>query len=118
MGFIPIFLTLGGSAILFIMVVRQSMMNKKLLFEELMNKISESLPNFLVSQNSIKPTLESVKEGISKCKSQIKEQEKVVFENQILYPLRQAKLVRMQYNNLIKKRPYSFVAFIFNYKAI
>lgn len=117
MGFIPIFLTLGGAVMLFIMVVRQSLANKKQQFDALLNVVAVGLTK-LSSNQSVKADLSTIKSFVQEVKPKLKPEELSTYEALVKTPLNQAKLTRLQYNQLISKKPYSFVAKIFGYEAI
>lgn len=109
MGFIPIFLTLGGFIFLFIIVVSTSIKNKKKEFEKSFDSLKESLgiKNYL---NADRENL-SYLEGLHLHKMEAERQTSKV-------ALSQTKLYLFQYNRLLKKKPYSFVATLTGHQPI
>jgi len=109
MGFIPIFLTLGGFIFLFIIVVSTSIKNKKRDFEASFEKLKNSLH---VSEN-LRPDHENLSylEGLYL-------QEKEEARRNKKANLSETKLHLFQYNRLLAKKPYSFVATLIGYHAI
>lgn len=109
MGFIPIFVTLGGFVFLFIIVVSTSIKNKRLQFQQSF----EHLKNLL----TVNEDLPATRENLSTL-------EKVYLQNKQADPsqskiaLAQAKLHLYQYNTILKKKPYSFVAAMIGHQPI
>lgn len=103
MGFIPIFLTLGGFIFLFIIVVSTSIKNKKKVFEKSFENLKTSL--------NIKEELVANRENLAyleRLHLQKKDTDRLNSKSN----LSQAKLFLFQYNRLLKKKPYSFVAIL------
>ena len=123
MGFIPIFLYLASFIFLFVMVVFNSIKNKKKLY----NKAFENLVARLKEMEGYPQGQEIPLEELSleevekyywslKSRSDIRKQE--ILNQKIKPSLSQAKLHLYWYNNLIKTKPYSFVAKITGYSPI
>jgi len=109
MGFIPIFITLGGFIFLFIIVVSTSIKNKKRDFEASFENLKGSLH---VTEN-----LRADRENLNYLETiylQKKEETGEISKS----ALSQAKLHLFQYNRLLGKRPYSFVATIIGHHTI
>lgn len=109
MGFIPIFVTLGGFVFLFIMVVSSSIKNKKLQFNQSFD--------LLKAQLSINEDLAATKDNLYTLEKLYKEK-KQNEATQSKAALAQAKLHLFQYNNILKKKPYSFVANLTGHQPI
>ncbi len=109
MGFIPIFLTMGGACLLFFLTVRNTMQRKwnrhHELFQEL--KSDNKLPASVMNSGSIDELVKAIK-GLDEQNSTSRS--KAV--------LRELKVNRMQFNQLIKKAPYNWVAKISGFQAI
>ena len=118
MGFIPIFLTLGGAVMLFIMVIHQSLKSKKKQFETLCDVTWEGLSQVNPEASDKTPSFERINSLYKKTKSELKDDQLGFYNAQIKKPIQEAKLIRIHYNNIIAKRPYSFVAKIFNIQPI
>ncbi|MCH7414962.1 hypothetical protein MM213_15785 [Belliella sp. R4-6] len=118
MGFIPIFLTLGGAVLLFIMVVRQSLKSKKKQFDTLCVATWTGLSQISPEASGETPSFEKINNLYKKAKSELKDDQLGFYNSQIKKPIQEAKLIRIHYNNLVAKRPYSFVAKIFNIQPI
>ncbi|WP_200976170.1 hypothetical protein [Echinicola sp. 20G] len=107
MGFVPIFLTLGGFIFLFVLVVNHSIKSKKEQYKAALAHLSSLLPNNKASEDT--PSLEKLASLIDKDKDK---------SSEILSSFGKAKLLRHQYNELIKKSPYSFVAKVSGHNPI
>jgi hypothetical protein len=101
MGFIPIFLTLGGFIMLFIIVVETSMKNKLKAFEEKFNQLKVSL--------SIQEPLDATKANLVHLESVYLKKDPTI-RQESKASLAKAKLYLYQYNRLLMQKPYSFVA--------
>src|SRR5690554_4847414 len=113
MGFIPIFLYVASFIFLFIMVVSNSIKNKKKNYyralENLVDHLKQveenlqgqELPLEELSLAEVEKYYWSLKTG-----SDIQKQE--IFNQNIKPSLSQAKLHLYWYNNMIKTKPYSF----------
>jgi hypothetical protein len=111
MGFIPIFITLGGAIMLFFLTVKKTLQRKIDLQKELVAKI-KALDNELdlVIGNTQEP------EELQKL---VKAQNpKLPTERTALDLIREMKINRHQYNLLIKKAPYNWIATISGYHPI
>lgn len=109
MGFIPIFVTLGGFIFLFIIVVSTSIKNKKKDFETSFDQFKASLDN--------REDLQANRENLSLLEKQYLEKNES--DRKLLKAeLSQTKLYLFQYNRLLKKKPYSFVATLTGHQPI
>lgn len=111
MGFIPIFLTMGGACLLFFLTVRTTMQRKLNLQRELTSKLGLNHPELEIILGEIAdPDL--ITEKWKKIHSDKKIPKKSI------ETLRSLKINRLQYNQLIKKAPYNWVAKISGYSPI
>lgn len=109
MGFIPIFLTLAGFIFLFFIVVSTSIKNKKNDFANSFDKLKASL--------TINEDLKANRENLTYLEN-LYLQNKEVDRQAIKAELSQTKLYLFQYNRLLKKKPYSFVATLTGHQPI
>ncbi len=111
MGYIPLFLTASAACILFFLTVRKSLFAKVLLQQNLINQLAQAhpelgiIPGKLVDPEEIQRILKNNAVEKSVPQSSIE-------------ALRALKVNQYQYNNLIKKAPYNWVATFGGFKAI
>jgi hypothetical protein len=123
MGFIPIFLTLGAFIFLFAIVVHQNLKQKKLLLKAELTNIF-SLFNGILEKDKTEPHIPEVmtiKVAEELLKSVSKKEENAKFQQQISIihqKLNEAKRIRLDYNKLIKTKPYYFVAVLMGHQRI
>ena len=111
MGFIPIFLTMGGACLLFFLTVRTTMQRKLNLQREISSKLALAHPELeIVLGEMANPDLISDKWKVN-------HQDKKI-PKKSLELMRTLKVNRLQYNQLIKKAPYNWVAKISGYSPI
>lgn len=111
MGFIPLFITAGGACLLFFLTVRNNLLRKLNLQKELTANLNQSSPELgLVPGEIAKP-----EEILEKWKNQTPSKEITKDMGNIL---RELKVNRYQYNQLIKKAPYNWVAKIGGFQPI
>jgi len=109
MGFIPIFLTLGGFIFLFVIVVSTSIKNKKKEFQMSFDQLKASL--------NTKENLDASRENLTRLENlYLKKNEEERKSHKA--ELSQTKLHLFQYNRLLKKKPYSFVATLTGHQPI
>lgn len=111
MGFIPIFLTLGGACLLFFLTVRTTLQRKLNLQREISSKMAINHPELDIILGEIADA-----ELISKKWKEVHSEKKV--PKKTLEHIRTLKINKLQYNQLIKKAPYNWVAKISGYSAI
>lgn len=111
MGFIPIFLTLGGACLLFFLTVRNTFQRKIALEKELFFNLGEKLPE-LNGKSEELTSSEQILKQISGLELSPKT------KKEVLELLRDMKVNRSQYNKLIKKAPYNWVAKISGFRPI
>lgn len=117
MGFIPVILTMSAAIILFIMAVNNSLKSKKIQIREFQFQMLEGLKAFDLT---FMPNKEIMPDNLSKIyqkvKKSLKEDQLVAFDKKVRKPYQQVKLLKSQYNQLISKKPYSFVAKLLGYQ--
>jgi hypothetical protein len=123
MGFIPIFLYLASFIFLFVMVVFNSIKNKKKLYLKALENLVARLKEVEDGLQGQKIPLEElslpeIENYFWTLKSGSDSQKQEILNQKIKPSLSQAKLHLYWYNNLIKTKPYSFVAKIMGYSPI
>ena len=111
MGFIPLFLTASGACMLFFLTVRQYMLGKLTIQRNLASQLAQAHPELgIASGELINP---------EKIQKLLKEEstEKPIPQSSIEL-LRAMKVNQYQFNALIKKAPYNWVAAFGGFKAI
>lgn len=111
MGFIPLFLTASAACILFFLTVRKSLLAKLLFQQNLVDKLALAHPELRITTGKLIDP-EEIKR-IFKLESAEKSMPQSSLEI-----LRALKVNQYQYNNLIKKAPYNWVATFGGFKAI
>lgn len=119
MGFIPIFITLGGFVFLFIMLVNNNLNSKKKSFylrlEALKKIVSETYPTVSVSgEINLKTIEQQFREEINSTTSPTRNEA----DKQINSQIAACKLARFQYQRLKDTKPYYFVAKLFGHADI
>lgn len=111
MGFIPIFIMLGGGCLLFFLTVKNALQRK-------LNRQKE----LLFELNSLNPGLGILVEDSSDPDLLITELKERQLEKSItqkaLIIIRDLKVNRIQYNALLKKAPYNWVGKIASFQKI
>lgn len=111
MGFIPLFITAGGACLLFILTVRNSFLRKLNRQKELSATLNLSIPEI-----GLAPGAMAQPDAIlEKLKNQNPSKE---ITKEIADIIRELKINRYQYNNLIKKAPYNWIAKIGGFQPI
>jgi len=111
MGFIPIFLTLGGAILLFFLTVKNTLQRKANLQKELLFKLKSLNPELGL-------VLESAQE-LEELSGLLKKQELTKsLASKASDLIREMKINRHQYNQLIQKAPYNWVAKISGFQSI
>ena len=111
MGFIPLFITLGGACILFFLTVKNSMQRKLNLQRELVSKLGLNHPELGLILGEITDP-DTVLDRLKKSNPESK------ISKKSLELVRQMKVNQHQYNSLIKKAPYNWVATMSGFQAI
>ena len=110
MGFIPIFLTMGGACILFFLTVRINMQRKLLVHKEYLSSLKSEFPKIADLIDKENP------DGLAKLILKNSEDQKLNKKTTEL--IKSVKINRFQYNQLIKKAPYNWVAKISGFQSI
>ncbi|WP_114752169.1 hypothetical protein [Pleomorphovibrio marinus] len=116
MGFIPIFITLGGFVFLFMMVVHQHFKGKKRLYFRILGEIEALLfPGKNV--DAAHPNLKGLEQHLLALREtgQSTPPEDLQRAGMLI---KEAKLLRHQYQELRNTKPYSFVAQLLGHSAI
>lgn len=111
MGFIPLFLTASGACILFFLTVRNSLLAKLTQQRTLSDQLGQAHPELGIgAADYLDPEkiLETWKSA----------EPKVSIAQSSLDLVRELKINKYQYNRLIKKAPYNWVAAFGGFKAI
>jgi hypothetical protein len=111
MGFIPLFLTASGACLLFFLTVRHSMLGKITFQRNLASQLDQAHPELGIAAGElINP---------EKIQKLLKDEsaEKAIPQSSIEL-LRAMKVNQYQFNALIKKAPYNWVAAFGRFKAI
>lgn len=111
MGYIPLFLTIAGASLLFFMTVKNTLQRKLNLQQELLNSLGKLAPELQISTETF-PNPDELLEHLKESK---KKQPKI---EEALNILRELKVNRIQYNRLIKKAPYNWVATLGGFREI
>lgn len=122
MGFIPIFITLGGAVMLFMMVVNITLKTKKNQVFNLQTKVLEAMQKIggkeVMDLKLDATDITAMKATYLQVKNKLKDNERELFEKEIKKPFQTAKLIKSQYNELLKKKPYSIVAKTLGYNVM
>ncbi|NVJ87032.1 MAG: hypothetical protein HWE15_12045 [Algoriphagus sp.] len=105
MGYIPLFLTILGASLLFFLTVKNTLQRKLKLQKELTQALSTLSPELQLEENKL-PNPDEILETLKDSQKKQPNLEKA------LSLVRELKVNRMQYNQLIKKAPYNWVAAI------
>lgn len=111
MGFIPLFLTVSGACLLFFLTVKNTMQRKLNFQRELLSKLGLAHPEIGLILGEITDP-DTVLESLKKVNSQEK------ISKKSLETIKQLKINKYQYNSLIKKAPYNWIAKIAGFQAI
>jgi hypothetical protein len=110
---------MSAAIILFIMAVHNSLKSKKSQIQELQSLMIEEI-KALTGVNADENVADSEKlsKKFQQAKSAIKEPQKEEFDKKVRKPYQQIKLIKSQYNQLISKKPYSFVAKMMGHQPV
>jgi len=119
MGFIPIILTLSAAIILFFMAVNNYLKFKKTQIQGLHSEMIKSFSDFDSDLNISSLTdWDKVSEKYMELKKKQESDALSDFDEKLKKPFQQAKILKSQYNSLISKKPYSFVANMMGHKPL
>ena len=111
MGFIPLFLTVGGACLLFFLTVKNTMQRKLNLQHDLLSNLSLENPKIgLILGEIVDPDI--VLESLKKLNSEN------TVSKKSMDTIKQLKINKYQYNALIKKAPYNWIAKIAGFQPI
>jgi hypothetical protein len=121
MGFIPIIVTVSGACLLFIIVVGNNfatrikfMVQQQYLIAAGFRNLGLNVPSSLEETLDFQATEQAVREGIQTLAGSKSEE----FKKAILIHFQSYKIAKVQYNLLLTKKPYSFVAKIRGFQMI
>lgn len=122
MGFIPIIATLSAAIILFFLTVNISLNSKKEKIINLQKEILEALKKLGLlesefDENQMSQLLQ-LRTIFNNAKVKLEKEKTDEFVHSVQNPYRSLKLVLLQYNNTINKKPYSFVAKLMGHQEI
>lgn len=125
MGYLPIFLYLASFIFLFLLVVNNSIKNKKKQYQTLLEELSARLKTYsgrfagggILAEGA---TLEEIEQQYYLLKSNTdqSDRETSTHLNQIKLTLGRVKQQQYWYNDMINTKPYSFVARLFGHKSL
>jgi hypothetical protein len=124
MGYLPIFLYLASFIFLFLLVVNNSIKNKKKQYhtalEDLVTKMKGHATKASGRPIAVDATLEEVELQYQTLKSSAdpSDREGMAHLNQIKLTLGRVRQQQYWYNNMVKTKPYSFVAKLFGHKSL
>ncbi len=111
MGFIPLFITAGGACLLFFLTVRNTLLRKLKQQRELSENLNLLSPELGLDSVEF-PDPDKV---LEKWKNQDSPKE---ITKEMANIIRELKINRYQYNRLIKKAPYNWIAKIGGFQPI
>lgn len=125
MGYLPIFLYLASFIFLFLLVVNNSIKNKKKHYRTSLEELSARLETYSDrfsggAQMAETASLEEIEQQYHRLKSNIdqSDREASTHLNQIKLTLGRVRQQQYWYNNMVKTRPYSFVAKLFGHRSL
>jgi len=122
MGYLPIIITLAGFITLFFLVVNQSMVAKKKTVLQIQLAFFEGLEKLRFAHKKEvglkSDTIKMIESEYNKAKSILSPKSESIFENEIRPVFQSLKVTISQYNKLIEKKPYSFVAKVMGHKHL
>ena len=125
MGYLPIFLYLASFIFLFLLVVNNSIKSKRKQYQASLDDLSSRLQGYAVraaGAHVIAPavTLEQAEHRFQELKSMSDpyNQEEAASLTQLRLALGRVKQQQYWYNNMVRTKPYSFVARIFGHKPL
>ena len=125
MGYLPIFLYLASFIFLFLVVVSNSIKNKKKQYHTSLDELSARLKAYSDRQSDEAlmveaNTIEEAEQQYYQLKSDTDPSDRVASAplNKIKHSIGRVKQQQYWYNNMIKTKPYSFVANLFGHKPL
>lgn len=116
MGFVPIFITLGGFVFLFVLLVQQNLRQKKRSFNTDLHSLALQVqdPGMTPPETLVREGLESLEKRLRSANAAAEKMERREFGEL----LARAKRTRYEYNHLLRTKPYSFVASLFGHHPL
>lgn len=122
MGYIPLIIILAAVVTLFFLTVNNTINSKKKAIIQYQNSIIEGfskLGNHFNAAPSIDmKTFGQIEVEYQKTKANLGKKNQKTFDKEVKLPYQALKLTKSQYNKLIAKKPYSFVAALMGHKTI
>jgi hypothetical protein len=122
MGYLPIIITLSGFIGLFFLVVNQSMIAKKKAILQIQQALFEGFERLGFAHKreiGLHPeAFKTIEAQYQKAKSHEGSTNGPLFKNEIQPVFQSFKITISQYNKLITKKPYSFVAKLMGHKHL
>jgi hypothetical protein len=119
MGFVPIILTVSAAIFLFMMAVHHSLKSKKNQIYTLREVMKAGLDEFQINNFHFENNdLEELSKAFKVAKESLNGKEDKKFDELVRRPFREIKLISAQYNQLISRKPYSFVANLMGHQSI
>lgn len=122
MGFIPIITTLSAAIILFFLTVNISLNSKKEKILNLQKEIIQALSHLGLLDDPLEVNqlnhLLKLRTIFTNAKAKVGKPKAAEFVESVQGPYRNLKLTLLQYNNIVEKRPYSFVAKVMGHKIL
>lgn len=125
MGYLPIFLYLASFTFLFLLVVNNNIKNKKKQYQMALEDLALRLKDYAAKDSSMniasEPTgLEELEQQYQKIKSGTDpaDRQGTAHLTQIKRMLGRIKQQQYWYNNMVKTKPYSFVAKLFGHRPV
>lgn len=122
MGYLPLFLTFGGFIMLFMMVVSSTFSNKKkrlLQLSEQALSIMHGLDQSIQVQGAgSKQAVEQAIQGFQAKKEDFLKSNPEVMEKELLPTMKNLKMAKAGYNQLLAEKPYSFIGKLMGHQPI
>ncbi|EOZ96958.1 hypothetical protein A33Q_1876 [Indibacter alkaliphilus LW1] len=113
---------MSAAIFLFFMTVNHSMNTKKARIQALLKEMLVALNEMNLSDQKVvnidSPHLQNLKTIYIQAKTELQVDQQAKFKNNVSEPYKGIKLIVSQYNKLVKKKPYSYVAKLMGHKAI
>ena len=122
MGFVPIFITLGGFVFLFVLLVHQNLRQKKRSFsldwDTLVSRVGDGDRLRIPKENLERGGLDSLEKLLRSAAASAGNPAEKAEIGSLKEVLVRAKRTRYEYNNLLGTKPYSFVASLFGHHPL
>jgi|SRR5690606_6482445 len=125
MGYLPIFLYVASFIFLFLLVVNNSIKSKRKQYQASLDDLATRFQGYPVkatAANTATPafSLEQAERQLQelKAKSDPEKQEEAAYLAQLRLALGRVRQQQYWYNNMVRTKPYSFVAKIFGHRTL